>query len=129
MAEARERDIVKRYLREVLGGEGPGTVEELIAGEAVRANVTAFRAAFPDLSVVTHLVVGDGELVAVHLSGRATHRGIFQGVPATGRTWTASCTALFRVEDGRISDAWVNWDLLAILEQLGAIRRPAIASA
>ena len=118
------RAVVERYLREVLGGSGPATSEELISNAVLRQRADIFRAAFPDLLVRPHLIVVDGEYVAVHLSGRATHRGLFQGVPATGRTWTASCSALFRVLHGQIADFWINWDQLAILEQLGAHSRP-----
>jgi steroid delta-isomerase-like uncharacterized protein len=117
-------DVVERYLREVLGGSGPSTSEQLIANEVLRQRADRFRTAFPDLEVSPHLIVADGDYVAVHLSGRATHRGIFQGVPATGRTWTATCSALFRVESGQIADYWINWDQLSILEQLGAHTRP-----
>lgn len=123
------RAVVERYLQEVLGGAGPATSEQLISNEALRQKVNAFRAAFPDLSVRPHLILADGEHVAVHLSGRGTHSGLFQGVPPTGRSWTASCSALYRVQQGRIADFWINWDLLAILEQLGALTRPSEASA
>ncbi len=123
------RAVVERYLREVLGGAGPATSEQLISNDALRQKVHSFKAAFPDLSVRPHLVLADGEHVAVHLSGRATHSGFFQGVPPTGRCWTASCSALFRVREGRIVDFWINWDTLTILDQLGALTRPGEASA
>jgi predicted ester cyclase len=119
------REVVERYLSEVLGGSGPATSAQLIANEALRQRADLFRAAFPDLLVRPHVIVVDGEYVAVHLSGRATHRGPFQGVAPTGRTWTASCSALFRVRHGQIADYWMNWDQLAILEQLGAQTRPS----
>jgi steroid delta-isomerase-like uncharacterized protein len=121
--------VVERYLHEVLNGQGPATSADLVSNEAFRQRVETFRSAFPDLVVIPQVTVANGEYVAVHALGRATHRGIFQGVPPTGRTWSATCSALYRVEDGRIADFWVNWDLLAILEQLGAIRRSADASA
>jgi steroid delta-isomerase-like uncharacterized protein len=128
-ATSDARTIVERYLREILNGERPTTSDELISNETFRQRVEAFRRSFPDLVVTPQVVVASGDYVAVHLSGRATHRGIFQGVPATGRAWSATCSAVYRVEDGRIADFWVNWDVLAILEQLGAVQRPAAASA
>ena len=33
-----------------------------------------------------------------------------------GNAWDAPCTAVYRVESGRIAEAWVNWDLLALME-------------
>lgn len=116
-------EIVGRYLSLALGGREPSVADQLIGSQALRTRHDAFLAAFPDLSVTPHLMVDAGEFVAVHLSGRASHLGQFQGMPPTGRAWTASCTAIYRVAGGRIVDFWVNWDLLAILEQIGGVRR------
>lgn len=123
------RDVVERYLSEVLNGTGPATDEELISNATFLQKVRGFRGAFPDVHVVVKRIIAEGDLVATQLIGHGTHRGIFQGVPPTGRAWSASCTALYRVEDGRIAEFWVNWDLLDILEQLGAVRRSPAASA
>jgi predicted ester cyclase len=53
---------------------------------------------------------------------------MFQGCPATGREWSASCTAIYRIEHGRIVDFSDNWDWLGVMEQLGTIHRAATAS-
>ena len=121
--------VVQRYLDEILDKGDLALLELLISSEALRARVRTFRRAFPDLRIATELLIAQGDLVAVHLQARGTHQAIFQGVPATGRTWTAGCTAIYRVEHGRISDFRVNWDLLGILEQVGGITRGATASA
>lgn len=123
------RTVVRRYLAEALVAGDPGAIEELIATGPLRERLLAFRSAFPDLEVqVEHLVV-EGDLVAVRVTGRATHAGRHQGVPASGRSWTAACTGIFRVASGAIVDAWVQWDELAILEQIGGVRRAQAASA
>ena len=71
----------------------------------------------------TNLVVAAGDLVGVTTIGRGTHVGPFHGFAPTGRQWSAPATALFRISGGRIVDHWVTWDMLGILEQLGAVRR------
>ncbi|CAN5780693.1 hypothetical protein BH23CHL7_BH23CHL7_06780 [soil metagenome] len=129
MTNIGPRAVVERYIDEVLNGHGPARAEDLISNAAFRQRVDSFRAAFPDVAVVADLIIADGEYVAVHATGRGTHRGIFQGAPPTGRRWSATTSGLYRVEDGRIADFWVNWDLLAILEQVGAIQRAGGTSA
>jgi predicted ester cyclase len=111
--------VVERYVEEVLNRHDLDALEELVADETLKQRVRLFLEAFPDLEVTTNLVVADGELVAVNLIGRGTHAGTFQGVPPTGRCWAATCSAFYRVEGERIADAWVNWDVLGILDQLG----------
>lgn len=121
--------VVERYLAEVLNGADRGAADRLVGNESLKQRVAALRAAFPDLRVETQQLLADGDLAAAHLVGRATHAGLFQGCPPTGRAWTASCTAIYRVQDGRIVDSWVNWDLLAVMEQLGCVERVSTVSA
>lgn len=123
------RTVIERYVHEVLSGDGPAALEDLVSNDVLCDKVRAFRAAFPDLRItVRHLLV-ERDLVALYAIASGTHRGLFEGIPPTGRRWSASCTGLYRVSHGRIADFWVNWDLLAILEQLGGVRRAAGASA
>ena len=117
---AEPRQVVERYL----AGD-----DELLAAEPLRQRAGAFRSAFPDARVTAEQMLEAGDLVAVHLTGRGTHLGTFQGCPPTGREWTATCTAIYRVEAGRIAEAWVNWDWLAVMEQLDCVQRVETVSA
>jgi len=126
---ADPRSVVERYLEEVLNGGDQKVERELVANASFSERLQGFRRAFPDVEVETTLILAEGDVVAVHSVGRGTHRGPFYGIPPTGRRWSATCTALYRVRDGRIADAWVNWDRLAILEQLEAIRVAETGSA
>ncbi len=61
-------------------------------------------------------------MVRYQVSG--THSGEFMGVPATGRrlTWEAMMHA--RVKSGRVQESWLQWDRLAVMQQLGAMPMP-----
>jgi SnoaL-like polyketide cyclase len=98
------KDVVERYLAEVLNGEGQARPEDLISGQTLRQRTTGFRRAFPDLKVTTHTLLVDGDLVAAHFTGRGTHQGLFQGVPATGRGWQADCIAVLRAAAGPLAN-------------------------
>jgi predicted ester cyclase len=121
MGERAPKSVVETYLA--------GADFELLASEVLRQRERRFHGAFPDTSMRVERIVSERELVAVHLRGRGTHLGIFQGCPATGRTWAAAGTAIYRVEAGQIADAWSNWDWLTVMEQLGCIRRVETVSA
>jgi predicted ester cyclase len=123
------KQVVERYLAEVLTSEGPGRADELISSEELRQRAGHFRIAFPDLEIDTLVLVAEGNLVAGHFIGRGTHHGVFQGIPPTGRPWEARCTAIYRIEDDRIADGWVTWDHLSLLHQLGAVERVSTVSA
>jgi len=120
---------VERFLLEVLNADGAAGLDEVVRNAVLRQKVIALRTAFPDLRAEVTQIVRDGDMVAVHATATGTHRGVFQGVPPTGRRWSSSFTAVYRIADGGIVDFWETWDLLGILEQLGGVRRVAGASA
>jgi predicted ester cyclase len=123
------KQVVRCYLADVLNDRDAEAAQRLIANETLRQRVAAFTTAFPDLGVATEELIGEGDLVAAHCIGHGTHLGVFEGCPPTGLEWTARCTAIYRVRAGQIVDFRVNWDLLALMEQLGCIQRVATVSA
>ena len=89
--------------------------------EGMRAMIGMFRAAFPDLNVTLEDVFADGDIVGSRGYFTGTHRGEFQGVPATGKTVRVPFMDLWRVANGKLTENWVRMDLLGLMQQLGAI--------
>lgn len=110
--------VVMTYLHEVLAGVGPALTSDLVANPILEERVAAFHRSFGELRLKAHVVVSSGDHIAVNFSARGVHRGTYHGIEPTGRAWTASCGAIYRVADGRIADSWVVWDVAAILEQI-----------
>ncbi|MDQ7829454.1 MAG: ester cyclase [Armatimonadota bacterium] len=123
------RTVVQHFLDEILNGKDLDAANELISSPILRHRVMAFLQAFPDLEVTPTLLVTEANIVGARLLARGTHHGLFQGVPPTGKRWTATCCGFYHVQGQQIVESWVNWDLLAILEQIGGIRRAPAASA
>ena len=121
--------VIRDYVAEVLNLGDPLAATRLISDDTLGQRTAVFRQAFPDLQVTIQELVGEADRVAAHLLARGTHLGIYAGCPPTGRHWTAACTAIYRVRDGRIVDHRATWDLLALMEQLGCVRRPPNVSA
>lgn len=57
------------------------------------------------------------------------HTGPFMGIPATGKTITAKGMSIQRYANGKIIEAWDNYDQLGILVQLGAVSLEKISPA
>lgn len=93
---AASRAVVIAYVDDVLNAARPEALDRLVANEALAQRTAALHRAFPDLRVTVREIACEGDMVAVHLSARGTHAGIFQGVPPTNLPWSASCTALYR---------------------------------
>ena len=69
-------------------------------------------------------VVCEGDKVVMRVTYRGTHRGVYEGIPATGRTIVVPGLEMFLVLGGRIVHHWHEMDHLAILRQIGASVHP-----
>lgn len=75
-----------------------------------------------------HLIeaqVAEGDTVATRLTWTALHTGDFNGVPASNRPVRISGDAFDRIEDGRLVEHHAQFDLMALLTQIGAVPVPA----
>ncbi|MCW2848125.1 MAG: hypothetical protein JWR90_2099 [Marmoricola sp.] len=85
-------------------------------GEAV----TAYRAAFPDLHTTLEDVLVDGDRIVVRGTDQGTHRGEFMGYPASGREVTTTWIEIFRMENGKAAEGWLESDSATLRSQLVA---------
>ncbi|HYI84131.1 MAG TPA: ester cyclase [Acetobacteraceae bacterium] len=92
-----------------------------IRGHAgAREYVAALRAGFPNLAITVEDQVAEGDMVATRWVARGTHRGAFQGVPATGRDVVMTGTDIDRIAGGKVAECWAQVDVLGLMRQLGA---------
>jgi predicted ester cyclase len=101
--------------------------------EEVRAFITGFREAFPDLKFWgTADLIAEGEYVVGRWEGGGTHTGpefgdFLEGaLPArSGRKMRFTGTTVLRVKDGKILEEIGLDDGAAALQQLGILKRAA----
>jgi steroid delta-isomerase-like uncharacterized protein len=131
MALDDNKELVRRFYREAINERDVGAVDRLLSedfshdGElrgrdGQRQAVQYFLDAFPDLRNEIELLLAEGDLVAAHQRWTGTHGGEFLGVAATGKAVEFSSTAILRIRDGLIAEAWDEVDMLGVLQQLGA---------
>jgi predicted ester cyclase len=78
------------------------------------------RGAFPDRTDTIEDIIADGDRVGMLFRVRGTHRGNFFGIPPTDKPIDIHELGLFRLADGKITEAWFMADELGLLQQLGA---------
>lgn len=83
--------------------------------------VAANHKAFPDLTVVVLMQVGEGDSVATHWRFSATQTGTYEGLAPTGKAVSWTGMQIDRFENGRIRESWVSWDKYTMFEELGLI--------
>ena len=93
--------------------------------DTLRQSLVGFRAAFPDVTFTVEDTITEADKVVVKTTFRATHRGPFAGIPASGNPIEVGGCDVFRVRDGKIVEAWWLGDSGTMLRQIGAIPAPA----
>jgi len=83
--------------------------------------VSMFSKAFPDLKHTIDEIISDGQTVVARWTVRGTHKGEFQGIPATGKSVTLSGTTFHHLRGAQIAETWLTMDTMELLQQLGAV--------
>jgi steroid delta-isomerase-like uncharacterized protein len=129
MSLEENKDLVRRFYREAINERDSSACERLLGEDFVhngeargragqRQAVDYFLAAFSDLRNEIELILAEDDLIAAHQGWRGTHDGEFLGVEATGREVEFTSTAVLRVSDGLIAQAWDEMDAAGLLAQL-----------
>ncbi len=74
---------------------------------------------FPDAEEQVEDLIAEGDRVAARHAFRGTQRGPLGPHPPTGKVLASTYLAIYRIEAGRIAEAWAEWDNLHGLKQLG----------
>jgi steroid delta-isomerase-like uncharacterized protein len=83
-----------------------------------------FRSAMPDVWVTVDDIITDGDRVAARWTSTGTHQGDLFGIPPTGNAVKITATVVYRTEDGRLAEGWINRDDFGLMRQLGVIPTP-----
>ena len=120
MSAEGNKEIVRRYFDEALNQKNFALLDEVVSDESLKQLVTStLGRAFPDLQRTVEDVVAEGDKVVARLTMRGTHTGEYLGVPPTGRKVTFTAIGIYRIENGKIAEAWISRDDLTILRQIG----------
>jgi steroid delta-isomerase-like uncharacterized protein len=99
----------------------PASEEPIRGRDAVVDFIVKLRVAFPDLHMVIQDLVAAGDRVVTRCTSTGTHLGDYFGVPPTGHRVEITEVQIFRIEDTRIRELWLVFDVLGVLQQLHMI--------
>lgn len=89
--------------------------------DGMKPLVRAFCAAFPDVKITVHEMLGVAGRIAVRAEITGTHQGEWFGVAPTGRRFAFPLHEFHRVADGRLTHTWHLEDWSGWLRQVGAL--------
>jgi steroid delta-isomerase-like uncharacterized protein len=82
---------------------------------------TMFREAMPNMIVVVEDLVAEDDKVAARCSVRGKHEGEFLGRAATGAPVEFTGITIVRIYNGKIVEAWNNYDFMTMNRQVGLL--------
>jgi predicted ester cyclase len=130
----RNKALVRRFYDEVLTKKNLNVIEEICAPgivdhnplpgqaagiEGLKRTIGEYLQAFPDLSITVSDLVGEGDVVAVRLTGKASHKGTFLGAKPTGKKVTFTAIDMVRIEDGKAAEVWHEGNDVLVMMELG----------
>lgn len=102
-------------------GQGPGL-------KGVKQMFASLRKAFPDLQWIVEDMVAEGDKVVARINVTGTHRGMYKGLPATGKQASIPLINIFRIVDGKVVERWGVEDQLSLMQQLGGAVSSGLAN-
>lgn len=140
MSAEQNKAVVRRFVEEFKNRANHDIVDQLFSPsfvhhfkdprlpsgrEAMKLLGRSVATAFPDVHATVEDLLADGDKVVERTSARGTHRGVFNGIPPTGRPVTWTELHVYRLSQGKIVELWSEIDFLSMLMQVGAIPAPA----
>ena len=80
--------------------------------------------ALPDSKFEIDDMVAEGDKVAIRYTWKATHKGTFMGIPATGKKIAVKGLEIDRIAAGKILEIWELLDFQGMMTQLGVAPAP-----
>jgi len=107
--ESAEKYVWEDVVEQVpLPGQGPGL-------DGLKDILRAMRTGFPDIVFSIQEQVTENDKVVSRFEWTGTHKGVFLGIPATGRPVRVWGIVIDRLEDGRIKETRILMDTLGVL--------------
>ncbi len=134
-----DSSFIHRWFDEVWNAQREDAVDEMFAedgiahgladpeGKAIRGPEDfkklhrAFLSAYPDLKILVEDTVVEGDKIAASCRVTGLHQGHGVGVAPTNQPVEFTGMVIVRVKDGKIAEAWNEFDFMGMYRQLGAL--------
>lgn len=131
--------LLHRWFEEVWNQQNEAAIDEMLADdakingfadetgktlcgcEAFKGLQRTFLSAYPDLHITIEDYLTDGETIAVRCKVRATHTGDGLGITPTNQPIDFTGMGFAKVKDGKIVEAWNEFDFMKMYTQVGAL--------
>jgi steroid delta-isomerase-like uncharacterized protein len=138
-----DKTLAHRWFEEVWNKRRAEAIDEMFADEGIAHGLTdasgnelrgpanfkaffnSFSNAFHDLQITVEDTIAEGDKLVARCTVKGTHTGEGIGLAATNLPVAFTGMCILRIKDGKIIEAWNNFDFTTMFQQLGAIQPPS----
>ena len=131
------KELVRRWFEEVWTNGRADAIDEMFDENGIahglsndpskpikgprdyRPFYNVFRQAFPNMVIVIEDMVAEDDKVVARCSVRGKHEGQLRGLAPTQAPVEFTGIAIVRIENGKIVEAWNNFDFMTMYQQCG----------
>ena len=120
--QGREDAIDEMFAEEgIANGLNDAEGNPLRGPEAFKTLQRAFLSAYPDMKITVEDTVSEGDKIAARCKISATHQGEGLGIAPTNQPVEFTGMTIVRIKDGKIVEAWNEFDFMKMYSQVGAL--------
>lgn len=141
MTIEENKALTRRFYEEVFNQRNLALVNELCSPNHVFHTPTAtlrgpeefkqflsqYITAFPDAHFTVEDLIAEGDKVVSRYTFRGTHKGDMMGIAPTGKQVNITGIVVERIVNGKSEEAWLNFDALGMMQQLGKVPATGMA--
>ncbi len=140
MPTEQNKAVVRQLIEEVINQKNMSLGEEIMAAdfieheevppgvppgiEGTKMLFGMLHSAFPDFKATINDLIAEGDKVVVSMTWTGTQHGEWMGLPPSGKPMSINVIDIFRLVDGKIIEHWGVSDMMAMMQQLGAMPTP-----
>lgn len=125
--EAGNLELIDELYTEDYHEHNAALPEDIHGRDGNREKVAMFHSAFSEIAITTEDLVAEGDKVVVRDRFTGVHDGQFLDAEPTGNEVEVEGMVIYRIEDGKAAEAWVQADMLGMMQQLGMVPEPGVA--
>jgi predicted ester cyclase len=115
------KKLIESYLQALSGHpKTPALVDKYVSDKELSEHIAKVEAAFPAYEIIAQDIIAEGDKVVLRGLFRGVHRGSFAGIEPTGQLVSAGLMISYRIQNERIVEHWMQFDLFGLLQQLNS---------
>lgn len=89
--------------------------------EGTKQFASAIHKSFSNFSLIPDDVIAEGDRVVARWTAKGAHTQEFLGIAPSGKQVIVTGIDVVRMSDNKIAEHWGQWDIMGMMQQLGAI--------